>query len=369
MALAAGFVTLTGLVTLTLSASARAGPTQAAPSREPPATVGHASHRAAFAVGYHGQIVPWRVFLLRALPGEEVGIEVRAPAVAVGAPPGAADRAPPGTYRLRAAAGGVERTGPRSWIWTAPGGPGLHRLVIVHEPVTDGTGRNRRDGRGGRSAGGNAPPSRGDSIVLNAAVLVPLSEMHGGRVRGYRVGTYPDEVFRDLPRYRNPRGFIQVTRRNTDTRVSPRFGLGQFSVKRPRTWPKYTVLHERVLLKLELLAERAERRGVPPDGWKILSGYRSPWYNASIGRPRFSRHIFGDVADVYVDVDGDGRMDDLTGDGRVDIQDADVLYDIVDRMDEDPRLRHLLGGLGKYRATSTHGPFIHLDTRGYRARW
>jgi hypothetical protein len=29
----------------------------------------------------------------------------------------------------------------------------------------------------------------------------------------------------------------------------------------------------------------------------------------------------------------------------------------------------LVGGAGVYPATSAHGPFIHIDTRGYRARW
>ena len=29
----------------------------------------------------------------------------------------------------------------------------------------------------------------------------------------------------------------------------------------------------------------------------------------------------------------------------------------------------LVGGAGVYTAASGHGPFIHIDTRGYRARW
>jgi len=28
-----------------------------------------------------------------------------------------------------------------------------------------------------------------------------------------------------------------------------------------------------------------------------------------------------------------------------------------------------IGGAGVYTAASGHGPFIHIDTRGYRARW
>ncbi len=329
------------------------GPRATAAQSAPGTQGDSAPARASFALAYHGQVVPWRQFLLRALPGEEVALEIRSASEALGAPPGARTRIPEGRYRLEASDGGVERTGRRSWLWTAPDTPGIHRLVVRHTP-----GARARSGA-----------SVADSIALTAPVLVPLSEARGGRVSSYRVGSYPDEVFRDLPRYRKPRGFIRVTREAAALPVSPHFRLGQFSVRRPARWPKFTVLHERLLLKAELLVERASRRGVPTRGWRVLSGFRSPWHNRSIGRPRFSRHIFGDAADLYVDTDGDGRMDDLTGDGRVDVLDADVLYDLVDRMDADPALRPLIGGLGKYRTTPNHGPFIHLDARGYRARW
>ena len=30
---------------------------------------------------------------------------------------------------------------------------------------------------------------------------------------------------------------------------------------------------------------------------------------------------------------------------------------------------HLRGGLGVYRSTAAHGPFLHVDARGVRARW
>lgn len=311
------------------------------------------SERASFALAYHGHVVPWRQFLLRAVPGEQVVLEVRAAAEALGAPPGVATSVPTGAYAALATAGTIMRTAPSTWTWTAPAQPGLYRVAVRR--VTD------------RPAGAGAVAA--DSIVLTAAVLVPMSELRGERMRAYRIGRYPEEVFRGLQRYERPRGLIRVTPDDVDVPVSPRFQLGQFSVKRPDEWPRYTALHERLLLKMELLVEHAERRGVPAHGWKVLSAFRSPWYNRSIGRPQFSRHIFGDAADLFVDVTGDGRMDDLNGDGRVDVIDAKVLYDIVDRMDEDPALQSLIGGLGRYRATSARGPFIHVDTRGYRARW
>jgi hypothetical protein len=55
-------------------------------------------------------------------------------------------------------------------------------------------------------------------------------------------------------------------------------------------------------------------------------------------------------------------MDDLNGDARSDERDAQVLYDLFDGLQAG-------GGLGKYRATETHGPFVHVDLRDRRARW
>jgi hypothetical protein len=77
--------------------------------------------------------------------------------------------------------------------------------------------------------------------------------------------------------------------------------------------------------------------------------------------------MFGDAADIFIDNDGDGGMDDLNHDGRVNIGDARVIEQAVNRVErEHPELT---GGTGVYVACCGHGPFIHIDTRGYRARW
>jgi hypothetical protein len=77
--------------------------------------------------------------------------------------------------------------------------------------------------------------------------------------------------------------------------------------------------------------------------------------------------MFGDAADIFIDRDGNGRMDDLDGNGRVDTRDARVILAAVDRVEA--QYPGLIGGAGIYAATAAHGPFIHIDTRGYRARW
>ena len=79
--------------------------------------------------------------------------------------------------------------------------------------------------------------------------------------------------------------------------------------------------------------------------------------------------MYGDAADIYPDVEGgDGVMDDLNGDGRVTRADANFLYDFADRL---YRGRSDLdaGGIGAYGANAVHGPFVHVDGRGSRARW
>jgi uncharacterized protein YcbK (DUF882 family) len=34
-----------------------------------------------------------------------------------------------------------------------------------------------------------------------------------------------------------------------------------------------------------------------------------------------------------------------------------------------PENLKLVGGVGRYNKTYRHGGFVHVDTRGYRARW
>lgn len=295
--------------------------------------------RAGFSVAFRDIVTPYRVFLLTALPSERVRLRILP-----GSPADTVVAFDEGRFEARASAGALSRIDGTAWDWTAPPAAGHYRVEL-----TDRSG--------------------GETITLSAAVLVPREQSRNGTVHGYRVGTFPRTPYRGLPQYRRPAGFIVLDHEHADIPVSPHFSLGQFPAKGPEGWPKYLILGERLLLKLELLLEEANRRGLRAPTFQVLSGFRSPWYNRKIGRPRYSRHIYGDAADVYVDEDGDGLMDDLNRDGRIDIRDVGLLYDIVEEMDGAGELQHLLGGLGKYPKTASHGPFIHVDTRLYRARW
>ena len=209
---------------------------------------------------------------------------------------------------------------------------------------------------------------------LRLITLKPFAEKKDEKIGLYYLGRWPFEAG-GTPRsraYANPSGFIEVTRENKGTPVSEHFKLGDFLTKdQYDVWPKYLVLEPRLLDKLELVIQELERQGHPVQRVQVMSGFRTPRYNKSGGntggRANLSRHMYGDASDVFVDNDGNGTMDDLNHDGRVDASDAKVIADAAERVEA--RYPALVGGIGVYRACCGHGPFTHIDTRGYRARW
>ncbi|HEX6632118.1 MAG TPA: D-Ala-D-Ala carboxypeptidase family metallohydrolase [Gemmatimonadaceae bacterium] len=208
---------------------------------------------------------------------------------------------------------------------------------------------------------------------FSLVTLVPFSAKERGRIGGYRMGYWPVERgTASRGAYANPAGFIRVTPENQDTYVSEHFRLRDFLTHDQRAvWPKYLVLREPLLDKLELLIQELSASGTPVRHLTVMSGFRTPQYNdqgvGAGGRAQNSRHQYGDAADVFVDNDRNGRLDDLNGDGRVDTRDVRVMLAAVERVER--RYPDLLGGAGVYRATSAHGPFVHVDVRGTRARW
>jgi hypothetical protein len=211
-----------------------------------------------------------------------------------------------------------------------------------------------------------------ESSLFTFITLRPFSDKVKGRVGGYRMGYWPFERRRVRSEaYAGLDGFIEVTRENQDTQLSEHFRLRDFLTKDQRdVWPKYLVLDTKLIDKLELVIDDLVSRGYDVRQVSVMSGFRTPQYNRrGVGRGRAdaSRHQYGDAADVFVDNDRNGRMDDLNRDGRVDTRDARILLDAVDRVEA--KYPGLVGGAGVYAATRAHGPFAHIDARGKRARW
>lgn len=284
---------------------------------------------ASFSLRVGPQLVPLRVMALAILPEEEV--EIRR----------VDDRG--GRITASADGGRLSATGDGAWTWAAPPAPGFHSVRFV------------------------SSASR-DTIQITFMVVRPATEVRSGTLNGYRIGSYRSHPTSRSAAYEPPRGFVEARPEHYDLRVSPNFTLGQFLCKDLGD-PRYLLVSLRLLIKLERLLAEVNASGYATPSFVVMSGFRTPAYNRAIGNTTdVSRHLWGDAADVYVDVDGDGQMDDLNRDGRSDIADGRWLADVVERMmaRDEPGTP---GGLSVYRRNAAHGPFVHIDARGQRARW
>ena len=287
---------------------------------------------AGFTVSLYGASSPYRDTAAFVLPGATTTLEVTG--------------GPAGKYSLTTKNGIAIQRAVRRWRYTAPTRPGLYKLKV--------------DG-----------PSGTESIDIHLFVMVPASRVAGGQLNGYVIGNYPAPVPNVSSRYAPPKGFVEVTKDNQDTHVSPHFRLKQFVCRQEpeKAFPKYVVLEQRLILKLEAILEHVNRLGFPADTLHVMSAYRTPSYNAAIGDVKYSMHQWGRAADIYVDPKDNDQMADLTRDGRIDLDDARFLYDRIDEQFASAPLSKLEGGLGFYPATVAHPPFVHVDVRGTRARW
>jgi uncharacterized protein YcbK (DUF882 family) len=199
----------------------------------------------------------------------------------------------------------------------------------------------------------------------------PFGHKRGEMLGSYRLGLWPAERWMMAENYLNPDGFVEVDGASAELQLSTHFRIRDFFTNdQLTTWPKFVVIEERLIDKLELVLGELGARGINTARVVILSGFRAPYYNdrrIDEGAARASRHLFGDAADLIIDADGDGRMDDLNGDGRRDMRDLSVIGAAVATVE-----RHhpdLVGGLGTYAAMGPSGPFAHIDVRGTSARW
>jgi hypothetical protein len=282
---------------------------------------------AAFELFMNGDRVPYDVLGAWVLPGQTVELETAAPGAEV-----------------CLAEGRVTRVAGGRWIWTAPLEPGAYALKVT---------------------AGEGP----EPIRLNVFVMHPFSRVRNGKLNGFTIGNYPRRLLSGDPAYEPPAGFIEVTRETEDVLVSPHFTLAQFRCKQGGH-PAYVALSAPLVVKLEELLALCNESGMEVRAFQVMSGFRTPSYNRRIGnRTTYSRHCWGDAADIYVDDDGDGMMDDLNRDGRVCSKDAALLAGMVERLERSGTDGVEPGGLSAYKSKRTHGPFVHVDARGRQARW
>ncbi len=291
------------------------------------------SHETAgFSVEFKGIIWPYRLGSAFVLPQEELVVTVR-------------DEHPHSRFSAQVQSGELRKRSARTWVWKVPLASGAYKLVISRE-------------------------SPAEVVTLNAFVMVPRCRIQGEYLNGYRVGRYPLFPLGNLPVYKPPEGFIEVTPQIMGTSLSPHFKLSQFLCKQEDGYPKYLVMREKLILKLESILTKANQQGYSCDTLYIMSGYRTPYYNAQLGNAKYSRHLWGGAGDIFIDESPkDGQMDDLNRDGAQDWQDAVVLYEMIDEMFKGSSSKPFFGGLAWYKRSSRHGPFVHVDVRGEKARW
>ncbi len=221
--------------------------------------------------------------------------------------------------------------------WQAPSKPGAYLLTLRH--------------------------TLGE-IKVQTFVMVPSARLQDGLLNGYRIGSYPSPGgVRNKETYSPPRGFIEVTAATENLAVSPHFTLGQFLCKQESGYPKYLVLKEKLLSKLEQVLEEANRNGLRTDTFFVMSGYRTPHYNKLIDNVRFSRHMFGDAADIFIP---HSSPEHYSTHGYSEVS---LLNRLVGLLEQKPLFKKFIGGRGVYRATSNHPPFMHVDVRGWPAQW
>jgi hypothetical protein len=277
-----------------------------------------------FCVEIGRQIYNWDVLAQFVMPGESLPIRI-------------IPKENTGSYGWICSGGSLLSVNPLEQIWVAPQEAGLYPVIIKNHSIK----------------------------TINIFVMVQFQNLQKGKLNNYPIGWYPKSS--PHPKLSTPKGFIQVTADIESTRLSPSFILKEFICRQPGDFPKYLVLKEELIIKLEFLQAKIREKGYPCSKLFVFSGYRTPRYNTGGGAGRQSAHIYGGAADFFIDEDHDSVIDDLNNDGRHNAKDSKILFDIDNELDAERP--DLVGGLGWYRRVTGVGPCIHVDIRGKPTRW
>lgn len=144
--------------------------------------------------------------------------------------------------------------------------------------------------------------------------------------------------------------------------VVQRFRIGDFvphdsifwtQIRQPQPGDvQYWCMDRRVLHKLLDLLLAMPDMGLDPTQISINHGFRHPRLNVQIRGAKKSRHQWGEAIDL--------KIGDVNHDGVRDSADKGPLIRILDK-----KIIANGGGVGRYPGTDV----IHLDVRGFRARW
>ena len=204
--------------------------------------------------------------------------------------------------------------------------------------------------------------------VQEYIMVVPLNraQFRTATLNSFPIGFYGDGNTRDnLP----DRGFIELWSGMFDARISTHLSFSDFLGHTEGGWPQYMVLDLRLVHKLECVFEQVALLYPEARSIHCISGFRTPAYNAAIGNDTgFSLHLYGAAADFWIEGWPDNDLiDDLDRNKRIDVYDGEFIVDVTRALEAAGEVA--VGGASAYRWITSHGPFVHLDTRGSAAVW
>lgn len=147
--------------------------------------------------------------------------------------------------------------------------------------------------------------------------------------------------------------FPYVVRRYRIGDFVPKDSIFQAQIHHPQPGDvQYWCMDRRVLHKLLDLLTAMPGMGLDPDQITINHGFRHPRLNVQIRGAKRSRHQLGEAIDL--------KIGDVNHDGVRDSADKGPLIRFLDK-----KIIANGGGVGRYPGSDV----IHLDVRGFRARW
>tara|TARA_Y100000114_G_C11763358_1_gene331288 strand:+ start:1744 stop:2259 length:516 start_codon:yes stop_codon:yes gene_type:complete len=132
-----------------------------------------------------------------------------------------------------------------------------------------------------------------------------------------------------------------LSKKLSDQKLSANFSLYEFNCKDKNKTPvpeKYLKNTKELVKNLEIIRSEFDKP------IQIISGYRTPEYNKSIGGAAKSLHMFGKAADI--------RINGVT---------SKEIKDVILKLIDEGKISQ--GGVGSYPG------FVHYDVRGVKARW
>ncbi|MFW6230328.1 MAG: peptidase M15A [Halanaerobium sp.] len=286
-----------------------------------------------FSVEYEDLKIPLKTFSVFVLPGEEIKFKI-------------AEEDRDQKYQIELGEKTFESDS--SFTWNAHPESGHYEAAIKEKNSSDSDSK----------------------IKINVFVLHPREEKEGQYLEDFKIGNYPEIPEDKKDHYSKPKGFLKIDESVLDLNLTPHFKMEQFLTNQTEKLPQFIAIQESLLLKLELFLAEVNKAGYQADTFGIVSIYRTPDFNKELGNDTdFSRHIFGDAADIYIDNTGDDWMDDLNGDGESNKADADLLADLAIEFDQKEKFSDLQGGVCSYKGNGVRGSFIHIDARGFHTTW